>query len=136
MTTHSSRQVHTVDISYQSSLEFVCRSNTSNNSQWLKQDSGGNFKLDGGARGRVVSIDEGGQMKLRDAKGKAVAIVSDLDGTMVGDDEGTRAFSNYWMSSHVTRGSVLIYNTGRDIDSFKELLREKRGVMLTPDAGK
>lgn len=42
---------------------------------------------------------------------------SDIDGTMVGDDdradERTREFTEYWENNASLGGSVLVYNTGR-----------------------
>ena len=43
----------------------------------------------------------------------AVFLVSDLDGTMVGDDAATGAFKRFWEDDAVTRGGLLAYNTGR-----------------------
>ncbi len=63
----------------------------------------------------------------------ARAQVSDLDGTMVGDDAGTRAFSAYWHGTAAATGSKLVYSTGRALDSFLELAAEKGGDLLRPD---
>ena len=63
--------------------------------------------------------------------------VSDLDGTMVGDDEAadgaTQDFCNYWEDTAALAGSVLVYNTGRSLGQFVSLLQEKRGALPLPD---
>ena len=63
--------------------------------------------------------------------------VSDLDGTMVGDDPaadaGTEAFCRYWEDSAALSGGVLVYNTGRSLGQFKSLWQEKRGLLALPD---
>ena len=63
--------------------------------------------------------------------------VSDLDGTMVGEDPaadaGTEAFCNYWEDSAALSGGVLVYNTGRSLGQFKSLWQQKRGLLALPD---
>jgi hypothetical protein len=39
-------------------------------------------------------------------------VVSDLDETMIGDDEATAAFTGWWQSAMVPAGGRLVYNTG------------------------
>ena len=64
-----------------------------------------------------------------------IMIVSDLDGTMVGDDAATAAFTAAWTEEGAfPPGSALVYSTGRSLESFAALIAEKRGVMAVPDA--
>lgn len=68
-------------------------------------------------------------------------LVSDIDGTMVGDvcNEGPGAFHSsgrfkeYWENAPVLGGSILVYNTGRSLGSVRELLRSQPEV-AEPDA--
>lgn len=62
-----------------------------------------------------------------------VLIVSDLDGTMVGNDEYTRSFREFWESSAKPPGSKLVYSTGRSLESFTKLIETKSQVMVEPD---
>ena len=67
-----------------------------------------------------------------------VLVVSDLDGTMVGEgshaDAGTVAFTTYWERGPALAGSRLVYNTGRSIGQFEGLLEYKKGALAVPDA--
>ena len=62
-----------------------------------------------------------------------VLIVSDLDGTMVGNDEYTLAFRQFWESESKPSGSKIVYSTGRSFDSFAKLIEEKADVLVEPD---
>ncbi|GMH38515.1 hypothetical protein BSKO_06399 [Bryopsis sp. KO-2023] len=105
-------------------LEFVM---TNNEGEWDKPLAGGNYEIRKPGRFIVKHGD------IEDVIGKPVMVVSDLDGTMVGDDEATKAFKNFWQKQAVVRGSVLVYSTGRSLQSFQELLREKRHCLNVPD---
>ena len=60
-------------------------------------------------------------------------LCSDLDGTMVGDDEGTRMFSQYWQDRSADGKSCLVYSTGRTLDQYLQLKQEKQDLLQTPD---
>ena len=66
-------------------------------------------------------------------EGEAMLLVSDLDDTMVGDDNATAAFKAFWEEDASLRGSILAYNTGRALDKFLSLWGEKRWCMALPD---
>ena len=70
---------------------------------------------------------------LQKSSGEAVLLVSDLDDTMIGDDAATAEFRDYWESEALTRGSLLVYNTGRAVDKFQELCQEKQHCLAMPD---
>lgn len=59
--------------------------------------------------------------------------VSDLDGTMIGDDAATEAFTSFWHRVAPLTGSKLVYSTGRTLDSFLSLAAEKGPIFATPD---
>ena len=60
----------------------------------------------------------------------AVLLLSDLDGTMLGNDEGIPRFNNLW--SQQPAGSVLCFNTSRPLDSFLRLKTSQASPVLTP----
>lgn len=69
-----------------------------------------------------------GNWRLRDGQlapvsTPPVCLVSDLDDTMIGDDEGTAAFRQWWYEEGVPAGGRLVYNTGRALDLFEQLLQ-------------
>uniref|UniRef100_A0A7S0QZA9 Sucrose phosphatase-like domain-containing protein n=1 Tax=Chlamydomonas leiostraca TaxID=1034604 RepID=A0A7S0QZA9_9CHLO len=106
-------------------LEFVL---TNRQEAWDKPGNGGNYVVD--STGSWV-VRNGG---IQRATGKAVMVVSDLDGTMVGDDSATGTFRGWWEEEAVPRGGVLVYNTGRSLESFLKLLLDKKHCLALPDA--
>ena len=53
---------------------------------------------------------------------------------MVGDDETTLRFKEYWESQAVLRGCRLVFSTGRTLSQYLELAEEKAGYIAQPDA--
>ena len=69
-------------------------------------------------------------------KDNAVLLVSDLDGTLVGDDRALRKFNWTWLSQYQPRGSILVYSTARDKASYMDLLHGNESGkphLLRPD---
>eukprot|EP00899_Mesostigma_viride_P029311 jgi/Mesvir1/9565/Mv12745-RA.1 len=118
------------------SLEFVIHDH---NGGWVKAQGNANFRLPwpipvssrgSPARG-LVACKEG---RLVDVQSDApILVVSDLDGTMVGDDAATQAFNRYWETRQLPAGSKLAYSSGRSIENFLNLLKEKVGILAAPD---
>lgn len=62
-----------------------------------------------------------------------VLVVTDLDDTLIGEDESTLCFTEWWRGVGVVAGGRLCYNTGRALDLFLELVEEKKHCMAEPD---
>ncbi|MEW5307867.1 MAG: hypothetical protein WDW36_010240 [Sanguina aurantia] len=106
-------------------LEFVV---TDRSDAWDKPETGSNYRITSPG---TYTLSGGA---LSPVSGRPVMLVSDLDGTMVGDDEASGAFKAWWQEAGVTRGGVLVYNTGRALDSFQALLSDKSHCLAPPDA--
>lgn len=95
---------------------------------------------DWAADGGNYTITEAGVYSLADRVlsappgGAPFLVVSDLDGTMVGDDATTLRFKQYWQTQAVSRGCRLVYSTGRTLVQYLELAQEKEGLLAQPDA--
>ncbi|KAK9824654.1 hypothetical protein WJX72_012101 [[Myrmecia] bisecta] len=82
-------------------------------------------------------VSNGSEKPFPRARAAPTMLVSDLDGTMVGDgefaDAATTEFSSYWEDNAALCGSVLVYNTGRSLGQFMALFQEKAGALALPD---
>ncbi|KAF6259195.1 sucrose-6F-phosphate phosphohydrolase-domain-containing protein [Scenedesmus sp. NREL 46B-D3] len=108
-------------------VEFVV---TDGGSQWDKPPQGGNYVI---TVPGTYTLTNGSLSQLPAAAPPPVMLVSDLDGTMVGNDAATAAFKAWWENEGLLRGGTLVYNTGRALDSFKQLLRDKAHCLAHPD---
>ena len=68
------------------------------------------------------------------SSGSPLLLVSDLDGTMVGDDEAGKEFAQLWQRRHAPAGGVLAYSTGRSLAQYESLAEERGEALLRPDA--
>lgn len=61
-------------------------------------------------------------------------LISDIDGTLTGDDEALKLFNQHWLEDQLPRGSVLCYNTARPKSFYVEGLRSgELPELLQPD---
>ncbi|EFJ40325.1 hypothetical protein VOLCADRAFT_119992 [Volvox carteri f. nagariensis] len=88
----------------------------------------GSFKL---AKGMLRPFPRGAESRIM--------LVSDIDGTMIGDMSCPDAFSSshrfaeYWENSASLAGSLLVYNTGRSLGQFVDLMKKCDGKLAIPD---
>eukprot|EP00878_Enallax_costatus_P014266 GHUV01014922.1.p1 GENE.GHUV01014922.1~~GHUV01014922.1.p1 ORF type:complete len:413 (+),score=120.28 GHUV01014922.1:330-1568(+) len=108
-------------------LEFVV---TDGADHWDKPPTGGNYTITSPG---TYALRHGSLQQLPAQAPPPVMIVSDLDGTMIGNDAATAAFRDWWENEALLRGGLLVYNTGRALDSFKKLLQDKSHCLAHPD---
>ena len=59
-------------------------------------------------------------------------IFSDMDGTLIGDEEATKSFYNYWLAEYFFDSRIiLVFNTGRGYYFFLECLES--GIVIKPE---
>lgn len=83
-------------------------------------------------------LQKGRMLPFPRAQDAPLMVVSDLDGTMVGEspaaDAATAQFCEYWENTAALAGGVLVYNTGRSLGQFQELLASKAAMLALPNA--
>lgn len=69
---------------------------------------------------------------------KMLMQVSDVDGTMIDDNELSRRcawdFREYWENTAALCSSILVYNTGRSVGQVTGLMEHQRDCMAVPNA--
>lgn len=63
-----------------------------------------------------------------------LCMVTDIDGTLHGCRDSLVEFCELWQRKLALSGALLVYNTGRGINSVMELVRDEGGVMPVPVA--
>jgi len=101
---------------------------TDGNGKYDKSPEEGNYTIPGPG---VYRLDN--HRVLPPPEGPIFMVVSDLDGTMVGDDATTLRFKKYWQREAVLRGCRLVFSTGRTLEQYLELAEEKAGTLVEPD---
>lgn len=64
--------------------------------------------------------------EITSLQGPPVCIITDLDGTLLGNSHALALFNRYWEKSHLFKGSVLVYSTGRNLKDFLRAAHEHR----------
>jgi hydroxymethylpyrimidine pyrophosphatase-like HAD family hydrolase len=67
------------------------------------------------------------------AQGHAILLITDIDGTLIGDDDALARLNELWLTLMKPQGSKLVYNTGRSVESFVRLVRRSEGLVMLPD---
>lgn len=97
---------------------------------WDKASDGSDYCIRDGS-GRYLL--QNGEVSKVPVDKPGILLVSDLDDTLVGDQEGTKAFLENWRKVFVPAGGRLVYNTGRSLESFQKLHVEQNGDLPLPD---
>jgi hypothetical protein len=87
---------------------------------WDNPSDGGNYKVPSARfalfKGTLVPVQENSDHIL---------VISDLDSTMIGDNETARAatsrFTFVWLSKYFFNGSKLVYSTGRSLQDYLQI---------------
>jgi len=86
-------------------------------------------------QGKIIPLSNLGEETKEASKFKKekFMIVTDLDGTLVGDKSALDEFNKFWLSHcYLDSRKLLIYSTGRSLNSFVENLKPKENL-LWPD---
>jgi len=100
---------------------------------------------DSGPTGTYYSIDKPGRFALKDGRLSEITaglppvlVVTDLDGTYIGDEGAIAELNDCWERQCVyaaPRPSVFVYNTGRSWESTRQVMDDMKHIpMLTPRA--
>lgn len=105
-------------------IEFVI---TNGYGDWDHAPGGANYFAKTPGRYRLI------KGELKEVTSPRVLLVTDLDDTLIGDDEATAVFAEWWKTEGAPAGGRLVYNTGRSLQLFHRLLEDKRHCMPEPD---
>ena len=99
---------------------------------WDNPSPGENYKA---LNGKVLAVYRGAIIIVEPTT-NPILLISDLDNTLIGSTEDAIAahnrFNEYWIQKHYFGDSKLVYNTGRSLAEYFELL-DKGHMLLYPD---